>query len=84
MDDKFKQALQLCIYLYYIQNQTDLQVSQVEAGIWSFAEVSSGVQVLNFNDGDLHSAMISIKNLILEILNPEKAFEEKVKVDFEF
>lgn len=84
MDDKFKQALQLCIYLYYIQNQTDLKISQVEAGIWSFAEVSSGVQVLNFNDGDLHSAMISIKNLILEILNPEKAFEEKVKVDFEF
>ncbi|WP_277110737.1 PD-(D/E)XK nuclease family protein [Chryseobacterium taklimakanense] len=84
MDDKFKQALQLCIYLYYIQNQTDLKISQVEAGIWSFAEVNSGVQVLNFNDGDLQAAMISIKNLILDILNPEKAFEEKLKADFEF
>ncbi len=84
MNDKYKQALQLCIYLYYIQNQTELSVSQVEAGIWSFAEVNSGVQVLNFNDGDLETAMISIKKLILEILDPEKAFEEPVKPDFEF
>lgn len=84
MEDKYKQALQLCIYLYYINHQTELKYNSVEAGIWSFAEVNSGVQNLNFEDGNLDVAMISIKNLILEILNPAETFKESVKLEFGF
>lgn len=83
IDDDYKQALQLCIYLYYINHQTDLKFSSVEAGIWSFAEVNSGVQNLSFVDGNLDMAMLSIKNLILEILNPNVTFKETVKIRFE-
>lgn len=82
MDEKYKQALQLCIYLYYIKNNEDLKNLYTEAGIWSFAEVKSGVQKLEFSDGNLDAAMISIKNLILEILNPEIPFEEKTKPEY--
>ena len=83
-DEKYKQALQLCIYLYYIQNTSEFSTSNVEAGIWSFAEVASGLQILDFGDGSLHQAMVSIKNLILEILNPEIDFEEKIKPEFDY
>lgn len=82
MEDRYKQALQLCIYLYYIEHQTDLKYNSVEAGIWSFAEVNSGIQKLNFVDGNLNIAMLSIKNLILEILNPKVNFKESSKIEF--
>ncbi|MDO5615074.1 MAG: PD-(D/E)XK nuclease family protein, partial [Cruoricaptor ignavus] len=84
MDEKYKQALQLSIYQYYAKQVLGLSTAEVESGIWSFAEINSGVQVLDFQDGDLDLAMISIKNLILEILNPEIPFVETVKVDFNF
>lgn len=84
-DEKYKQALQLCIYLYYIEkNSSEFSFRNVQSGIWSFAEVGLGVQSLNFNDGDLTTGLISIKNLILKILNPEIPFEESIKPDFEF
>lgn len=82
--DDYKQALQLCIYLYYIRTKSEFAERDATAGIWSFAEASAGVQPLNFVDGDLYTAMVSIKNLILEILNPEIPFEEKVKPMFSF
>ena len=57
----------------------------VQCGIWSFAEVNKGVQNLNiFGDEEislqlLETPMKSVKNLILDILNPEKTFAEEVK-----
>lgn len=82
MDDKYKQALQLCIYLHYMRQSHS--INGVEAGIWSFAEVNQGVKTLTFSDGTLDDAMVSIRNLILEILNPEIPFQEAVFESFEF
>ena len=65
-------------------NSSEFSFRNVQSGIWSFAEVGLGVQSLNFNDGDLATGLISIKNLILKILNPEIPFEESIKPDFEF
>lgn len=83
MDDQYKQALQLCIYQYYLKN-SEFGTELSEAGIWSFAEVNKGVQTLVIENENLQSAMISIKNLILEILNPEIPFTETVKMQFDF
>lgn len=74
-----KQALQLCIYQYVVESLPDFWGLPIETGIWSFADAKKGVSSLSFESGNLHDAMISIKNLILEILNPEIKFIENVK-----
>ncbi len=71
-----KQALQLCLYQYVVQHLPDYNEMFVETGIWSFAMANKGVQALHFTEGDLDMAMTSIKELILEILNPEIPFVE--------
>lgn len=86
--DDYKQAMQLCIYAYSVLNQKETVDRFVECGIWSFAEVNKGVQNLNiFADEEisltlLESPMKSVKNLILEILDPEKTFSEEVKTTY--
>ena len=84
MNDQYKQALQLCIYQYYIRESKLFSGNSADAGIWSFAEVNKGVQPMFFADGNLDTAMISIKNLILEILDPEIPFVENVREVFEY
>lgn len=81
MNDDYKQALQLCIYLHYIRNSEEFKgMHKVQAGIWSFAEAGSGVKYLNFpEEYNLDTAFISIKNLIKEILNPAEPFVESIK-----
>lgn len=84
VDDYFrnndrKQALQLCIYQYVVQNLPEFRGLPVETGIWSFAEANKGVVALQFEKGDIGTAMQSVKSLILEILNPEVNFMERLK-----
>uniref|UniRef100_UPI0025DB3337 PD-(D/E)XK nuclease family protein n=1 Tax=uncultured Chryseobacterium sp. TaxID=259322 RepID=UPI0025DB3337 len=74
-----KQALQLCIYQYVVQNLPEFRGLPVETGIWSFAEAGKGVVALQFEKGDIGTAMQSVKSLILEILNPEVRFTERLK-----
>lgn len=74
-----KQALQLCIYHYIIQNLPEFWGFPIETGIWSFAEAKKGVVSLQFEKGDINDAMQSVKSLILEILNPEINFTENIK-----
>lgn len=74
-----KQALQLCIYQYVVQNLPEFRGLPVETGIWSFAEAGKGVVALQFEKGDIGTAMQSVKSLILEILNPEVCFTERLK-----
>jgi len=74
-----KQAMQLCLYQYVIQNLPEFWGYPVETGIWSFADAKKGVVSLEFAQGSLDDAMISIQNLILEILNPDINFIEKSK-----
>lgn len=80
--DAKKQAIQLCIYNYVAEKLPEFSGKRITNGIWSFAEVSRGVVPLEFKKGDLHDAMVSIRNLILDILNPEIPFEEKKKMEF--
>lgn len=77
-----KQALQLCIYKYVLDNLPDFAGQPVETGIWSFAEVNRGVVPLDFEKGSLDEAMASIRGLIKEILDPAIPFVEEKKVIF--
>lgn len=74
-----KQALQLCIYHYVVQNLPEFWGLPIETGIWSFAEAKKGVVSLQFEKGEIDDAMKSIKNLIEEILNPDMNFIENIK-----
>ncbi len=80
--DDYKQALQLSIYKYCIKNVLSINPSNIETAIWSFAEVNNGPQKLNFVETEDSEIENSIRNLILEILNPEIPFEEKEKVSW--
>ncbi|WP_144283744.1 PD-(D/E)XK nuclease family protein [Chryseobacterium echinoideorum] len=74
-----KQAMQLCLYQYVIQSLPEFWGYPVETGIWSFADAKKGVVSLEFAQGNLDDAMVSIQNLILEILNPDISFLENIK-----
>jgi len=74
-----KQALQLCIYQYVVQNLPEFWGFPVETGIWSFAEARKGVASLQFEKGNIDDAMKSVKSLIQEILNPDIHFTETIK-----
>lgn len=78
--DERKQALQLCIYQYVVQSLPEFWGFPIETGIWSFADAKKGVVSLEFAEGNLDDAMKSVQSLILEILNPEIHFTEKIKV----
>lgn len=80
--DDYKQALQLSIYKFCITNSLNIKRENVETAIWSFAEVKNGPQKLNFIDIEDSEVEDAIRNLILEILNPEIAFEEKEKISW--
>ena len=77
-----KQALQLSIYAYMALHNEGFTVNQLQCGIWSFAEIGKGVQTLkiydneNIDNENVSICMNSIKNIILEILNPEIPFKE--------
>ena len=77
-----KQALQLSIYAYMVLHNEKFSVNQLQCGIWSFAEIGKGVQALkiydneNIDNENVSICMNSIKNIILEILNPEIPFKE--------
>lgn len=74
-----KQALQLCIYHYVVQNLPEFWGLPIQTGIWSFAEARKGVVSLQFEKGEIDDAMKSIKSLIQEILNPDVNFIENIK-----
>ncbi|HEX7869598.1 MAG TPA: PD-(D/E)XK nuclease family protein, partial [Chryseobacterium sp.] len=74
-----KQAMQLCLYQYVVQSLPEFWGYPIETGIWSFADAKKGVVSLEFALGNLDDAMVSIQNLIHEILNPEISFLENVK-----
>ena len=73
-----KQAMQLCLYQYVIKNLPEFSNDFPDIGIWSFAEANRGVVSLEFAEGNLDESLISVKNLILEILNPEFVFAEEL------
>ena len=79
-NEDYKQALQLSIYRFCITNSLKINPKNVETAIWSFAEVNTGAQPLNFVDISDSEVEDAIRNLIFEILNPEIPFVEKEKI----
>lgn len=77
MNTDYKQALQLSIYQYALAQEPAFSQQNMQCGIWSFAEVTKGVQPLQLMEGTPEEAMESIANIIKEILNPEVDFVEK-------
>lgn len=88
MSDSKKQALQLSIYAYAVLKAKIFPDNELQCGIWSFAEAGKGVQNLKLYDetllnlNNLEMPLISVSNLISEILNPEIPFVENVPVIF--
>lgn len=83
--DDYKQAMQLCVYAYSVLNEEKYPDNFLQCGIWSFAAVNKGVQNLHlFGEKEISRALLetpmkSIKNVILDILDPEIEFVEEVK-----
>ena len=69
-----KQALQLCIYQFVVERLPEFKGQSISTGIWSFAQVDRGPAELVFEKGNLDDALVSIENIILEILNPDLDF----------
>ncbi len=83
MSDQKKQALQLCIYQYVLGQLPEFCGKYPQTAIWSLTEVNKGAVNLQFAKGNLEDAMVSIRNLIREILNPEVPFTEKTRAVFD-
>lgn len=83
--DDYKQAMQLCVYAYAVLQNKTYKANSIQCGIWSFAEANKGVQNLQiFNEDNINSQLLTqpmewIKNVIIEILNPESYFTEEQK-----
>ncbi len=87
--EDFKQAMQLCIYAYAVLNDEKIVDNVIECGIWSFAEVNKGVQNLHiFGESEISNQLVetpmkSVKNIIIDVLNPENDFVEIEKISWE-
>ena len=81
-NDARKQALQLSMYHYVVKHLPEYNTTEVQTGIWSFAEANQGVVSLEYLKGDLDDAMVSVKSLIQEILQQDIPFVEKEHISF--
>lgn len=79
---KHRQAIQLSIYLYFAEQSPEFAGKDVQAGIWSFAQIKRGMQPLCLSVSN-SEAMRLIAAVIEEILNPEVVFGETVKEEME-
>lgn len=79
-NEDYKQALQLSIYKYMLQQDNIYKKQQLQPGIWSFAEVSKGISMLDVEDIEDTEIEFAIASLINHILDPEIAFEEVEKI----
>ena len=78
--EDYKQALQLSIYKYMLQQDDIYKKQELQPGIWSFAEVSKGISMLDVEDIEDTEIEFAIASLINHILDPEIAFEEVEKI----
>ena len=83
--EEYKQAMQLSVYAYSVLKEEKYPDNYLQCGIWSFAEVTKGVQNLHlFGEKEISEQLLeipmkSIKNVILDILDPQLEFVEEVK-----
>ncbi|WP_300675262.1 PD-(D/E)XK nuclease family protein [Soonwooa sp.] len=80
--EDYKQALQLAIYKYMLQQDEQLNSYVLEPGIWSFAEVGKGVVSLETIDLEDSEVEFAIASLVNHILDPEIPFEEKEHISW--
>lgn len=71
-----KQSLQLALYMHFMNEQKEIPVGAIEAGIWSFLKPKHGPNFLQFKEGSLEDVKESIRGLINEILDPSQPFLE--------
>ncbi|MBL4643302.1 MAG: PD-(D/E)XK nuclease family protein, partial [Flavobacteriaceae bacterium] len=82
-EEKYSKAIQVLLYAFlYSQN---FETTELEGGIISFKNLKGGVLKVDFGRKDhkitsekIDEFLISIKNLIKEIFNPEIPFTEKL------
>ncbi|RQP09198.1 MAG: PD-(D/E)XK nuclease family protein [Chryseobacterium sp.] len=84
-----KQQLQLSVYAYCALSGSDFADNFIYCGIWSFVNPSSGPsfltmeQIQDISLDNLHLALMSVRTLIAEILDPSVDFVETVKASYE-
>jgi len=82
-DSKYRQELQLSIYAYCLLNSDDFIDNELQCGIWSFINPIKGVKTLKIlndsfmNKSNIEIPMKTVRDIILEILNPNISFAEK-------
>ena len=79
-DDKYAKAFQVLCYALMYMNVADRDSTVFESGIYSFKNLKSGF--IKFNDDQINKETLDefvtcLDELLLEIFNKNKAFEEK-------
>lgn len=86
-DYKYTKALQVMLYTYlYMKNTNNAFANPIEAGIISFKNLKSGFLKMNFAEGrgkeylvtqeNTAAFLVALKQLLIEIFNPEIPFLE--------
>ena len=91
-DYKYTKAIQVMLYSYLYMGNSKSVNSQVQSGIISFKNLNAGFLKMNFSENRtpdnivtakrLNDFMNEIKNLILEILNPDIPFIQNKNAPF--
>jgi len=82
-DSKYRQELQLSIYAYCLLNSKDFIENEFQCGIWSFINPINGAKILKIldqsliNKSNIEIPMKTVRDIILEILDPNIAFIKK-------
>ena len=91
-DYKYTKAIQVMLYSYLYLRSSKCINTQVQSGIISFKNLNTGFLKMNFSENRtpdnavteerLKNFMNEIKNLILEILNPNIPFTQNKNLPF--
>jgi len=82
-DSKYRQELQLSIYAYCLLNSKEFVDNEIQCGIWSFINPINGIKKLKIlgediiNKSNVEIPINTVKDIILEILNPDIDFTER-------
>lgn len=78
----YSMAVQLLIYLYYMEEFSAYKGYEMSAGIWDLSKPSFGLHILKFLECDYLSAMQGVREIILEILDENIPFKEAELIKF--
>ena len=84
---KYSKSFQVLLYalMYADMNKLNFEEQQIESGIISFKNLKAGFMIVNkraIRQEDMNSFTHELKQLLLEIFDPEISFTEKENLPF--